>query len=601
MLHFRDQDKAFASVRRFSEQGRSGHHLPSDSAKNGLLHFVGRRLRLRAQMPFARRVFLVTLIAVCAAISVTFITVNMAIRLGLEAGIKQSLRRSEDSVEQARAGQNARPAVLLRWMAEEPAFDAAVNVATNSHCDPRSRAHALRTIEQRLRAMRELVASDFEGLADPQGNLIAYLQDGGTPVRGLDARRAVLGSGLTSIGGNFYSIFSQPVQIHDRHAATLLIGRRFDLSGFDRLGPAGLLYRGRLIRSTFPPEVHARIERELDPDCVRRGCELHSNSANFLVMPVSRAAAGVTLGDDFQLLSFRSLDTAMSEITRHFRMLLPAIGVCIVLVAICISALASRSVSRPLKELVDRIERGEAADTLRPGFPENSPTLEINRLAASLNRAAAALKQSNGRLDRASIEFVETMAQALDARDPYTAGHSRRVRDYSVAIAEALCLPAGEIEIIGVGAQMHDIGKIGIPDSLLRKAGHLAEEEFDLIKLHPQIGKRILERVGHFEKYLPIVELHHENYDGSGYPYALREEQIPLAVRIVRVADVYDALTTNRAYRDAMPAARAREIVRSRSGSQFDPEVVHAFLAVLDQKGDTELLDLQRLAGIASD
>lgn len=205
---------------------------------------------------------------------------------------------------------------------------------------------------------------------------------------------------------------------------------------------------------------------------------------------------------------------------------------------------------------------------------------------------------SNHQVDRACIEFVETMAQALEARDPYTAGHSNRVRDYALAIACGLCLPPEEIEIIRVGAQLHDIGKIGIPDAVLQKSGDLTPEEYELVKLHPQIGKRILERVGRFEKYLPIVELHHEDQDGGGYPYGLQGNQVPLAVRIVHVADVFDALTSDRAYRDALPLQTAQEIIELSAGTQFDPEVVRAFSAALNLSNLTPDPDLGYLSAL---
>ena len=118
------------------------------------------------------------------------------------------------------------------------------------------------------------------------------------------------------------------------------------------------------------------------------------------------------------------------------------------------------------------------------------------------------------------------------------------------------------------------------------------------MKLHPQIGKRILERVAQFEKYLPIVELHHEDQDGRGYPYGLKGQEVPLAVRIVHVADVFDALTTDRSYRQAMSARRAHEILELCSGTQFDPEVVRVFSAILAERSAIELGDMDRLASV---
>jgi len=118
------------------------------------------------------------------------------------------------------------------------------------------------------------------------------------------------------------------------------------------------------------------------------------------------------------------------------------------------------------------------------------------------------------------------------------------------------------------------------------------------VKLHPQIGKRILERVAQFAKYLPIVELHHEDQDGRGYPYGLKGHEVPLAVRIVHVADVFDAITTDRSYRQAMSARRAHEILELSSGTQFDPEVVHVFSAILVEQSALESSDIDRLASI---
>jgi len=202
----------------------------------------------------------------------------------------------------------------------------------------------------------------------------------------------------------------------------------------------------------------------------------------------------------------------------------------------------------------------------------------VNVLARAINRAAGAARESQERLDEATLQFIETMAQALDARDPYTAGHSDRVSTNSTAVAQAMGLPSEEIEIIRIGAKLHDVGKIGIPDAILRKPGKLSDEDFALIKTHPQIGKKILEKVGSFQDYLPIVELHHENQDGSGYPHGLKGGEVPLGVRIVHVVDVYDALTSDRAYRKAWSWQQASELLLEGSGTQFDPDVVELLM-----------------------
>ena len=192
-------------------------------------------------------------------------------------------------------------------------------------------------------------------------------------------------------------------------------------------------------------------------------------------------------------------------------------------------------------------------------------------------------------IDQATEQFIDSMTRAQDARDPHTTGHSERVSANSTAMAIAMGLTASEVEIIRIGAKLHDIGKIGISETILRKPGKLTTEERSLIQQHCTLGKKILESVGRFSEFLPIVELHHENPDGSGYPYGLRKDQIPVGVRIVHVADVYDAITSNRAYRPAMPQKQAWKLLLEGRGPLFDPDVVEALWTVLRQQHEGEV------------
>lgn len=216
-------------------------------------------------------------------------------------------------------------------------------------------------------------------------------------------------------------------------------------------------------------------------------------------------------------------------------------------------------------------------------FPAGCQILEVDQLADSLNCAARSVHHSQADLDRANLQFIETMAQVLDARDPYTAGHSLRVGAYAYAIARAMEVPAVDANNIRIAAQLHDIGKVGIPDAILQKPGKLTAEEFGLIKLHPQIGRRILEKMGRFREFLPVIELHHENHNGTGYPYKLSGEAIPLAARIVHVADAFDSMVTTRHYRDALSLGTAVGELRAHSGTQFDPQVVEVMLRVIEE------------------
>ena len=216
-------------------------------------------------------------------------------------------------------------------------------------------------------------------------------------------------------------------------------------------------------------------------------------------------------------------------------------------------------------------------------LPLTSPMPEVNRVAEIINGRTRSVLASQAALEGAYLQFVETMAEALDARDPYTAGHSLRVAGYSKMLAVAMGVSEEDAETIRVAAQLHDIGKIGIPDAVLQKPGKLTPEEYGLIKLHPQIGRKILEKVGRFDRFLGVVELHHENHDGTGYPFGLAGTCVPLGARIVHVADSFDAMTTTRSYRRALSVNDAVRELENYAGRQFDPIAVKAFLRLISE------------------
>ncbi|MDR3238979.1 MAG: HD domain-containing protein [Clostridiales bacterium] len=176
--------------------------------------------------------------------------------------------------------------------------------------------------------------------------------------------------------------------------------------------------------------------------------------------------------------------------------------------------------------------------------------------------------------------MIDAFSEVVEAKDQYTANHSRGVRDMSMLVAERMGLSEREKHDIYVAASLHDIGKVGVPDAIINKPGKLDSEEFNVIKRHPEIGKQILSRLTDFESVRQIILHHHERWDGKGYPDGLTGEEIPLGSRIVCVADSYDAMTSNRPYRQSMGhSAAARELMNG-SGSQFDPAALDAFLDI---------------------
>lgn len=201
----------------------------------------------------------------------------------------------------------------------------------------------------------------------------------------------------------------------------------------------------------------------------------------------------------------------------------------------------------------------------------------------ALNHRALILE--NLRLQENSLNVLRTMVNVLEQRDSYTAGHSRRVTEIAIAIAARLGLPEEEIKTLRQAGLIHDVGKIGIEDTILRKPGRLTAEEFAVIRTHPERGVQIIEPLDFLRGALPILRHHHECYDGRGYPAGLVGEAIPLGARIVAIADTYDAITSSRAYRRARGQDAALAEIERCSGTQFDPELAGLFIEICRPPG----------------
>ena len=191
----------------------------------------------------------------------------------------------------------------------------------------------------------------------------------------------------------------------------------------------------------------------------------------------------------------------------------------------------------------------------------------------------AKVKEQTDIINSMYVVSIDAMIKALEAKDFYTRGHSQRVTLYSLAIAEELGMTGQTLEDLRRASVLHDLGKIGVREAVLNKPGRLSEEEFAEIVRHPETAVRILEPIPFFRPLLPAILHHHERFDGKGYPSRLAGNSIPLASRIMTIADTFDAMTSTRAYRKALPIADAIAEIRRCSGTQFDPDIVPAFLA----------------------
>ena len=203
-----------------------------------------------------------------------------------------------------------------------------------------------------------------------------------------------------------------------------------------------------------------------------------------------------------------------------------------------------------------------------------------------IKRINEELSSTYDKLEKAYLDSIQTLRYTVEAKDPYTRGHSDRVSEYSVLIGQKLGLSEDIIKILRVGGLFHDIGKIGIPDSILLKESKLTDDEYSQIKNHPSIGAHILCNAEVFKDILPIVKHHHERYDGNGYPSKLKGEDIPYIARIAAVADTFDAMTSKRTYRNALPLDVVKEEIERCSGTQFDPNIAKVFLDILNNEYD---------------
>ena len=259
-----------------------------------------------------------------------------------------------------------------------------------------------------------------------------------------------------------------------------------------------------------------------------------------------------------------------------------------IVVSMGISIFAARRITNPL-EVLTRSSRAIARGDFSQRVRLKSRT-EIGELAHTFNVMSEELEHFVLDLKRAANEnrdlflgSIQMLAGAVDEKDPYTRGHSDRVTRYSVMIAREMGIYEDYIEIVRISAQLHDVGKIGIEDRILKKPGALTPEEFEIMKTHTTKGANILRPVAQLKDMIPGIELHHESLDGRGYPHGLKGEDIPLLPRIIAVADTFDALTTTRPYQQAYDPREALGIIRNLSGKRLDPNAVAAICAIYER------------------
>ncbi|HZD02518.1 MAG TPA: HD-GYP domain-containing protein [Actinomycetes bacterium] len=207
---------------------------------------------------------------------------------------------------------------------------------------------------------------------------------------------------------------------------------------------------------------------------------------------------------------------------------------------------------------------------------------ELNQLYQTERTRAAELERALSRLEESYLDMVKTLAFVVEAKDPSTRAHLERTHDYATVLARMINADLGDDQRLRYGFLLHDVGKIGVPEAILNKPAPLDEEEWLIMRAHPEIGVQMVLGIKSLGPAVEVIRCHHERWDGRGYPAGLGGEEIPLSARIFSVCDAFDAMTSDRPYRRAMPYERAVEEIRAGAGSQFDPAMAEAFVSIGD-------------------
>ena len=516
-------------------------------------------------------------------LTAVFVGVALDVRERVRGAVTDKLeagQRMLSALEQRRARELS---IQVATLAENPTLKTAVASykLELDASDSRYRRGMVAAIERELKTLAAKTTSDVLAVTDSSGTVLAV---GGRraadwPLNGkVRARHNAAGSAHVSLASGVFQFASAPLSLQQQFLGTLQLAKALDARYAQELatlsGAATLIVSGQtVVASTLPGD----LAKELTPaalqalparDTVRLGSSEHAVKQLFQ-------------DDETAVYVIDSIDASTREPMRKALAAVSLIAIGSFGLAAFASVWLARTISRPIDTLSTSLSEMTASRDFDNPVKPTGFSLEVDTLTDAFNTMMRSVSVAEAETEDAYVGAIRALALALDARDPYTAGHSERVSAVSVAVGRQMGLEGDELEILRLGALLHDIGKIGISDAVLRKPGPLTPEEFALIKQHPGVGARILRSVHFLKPHLPIVELHHERPDGQGYPHRLRGDEIPLLARIVHVADAFDAMTSARAYRPARGRAEAvRELWRC-AGPQFDADVVQALSSAL--------------------
>jgi len=401
------------------------------------------------------------------------------------------------------------------------------------------------------------------------------------PLRSL--RAGTTKRGLWILDGNLYEMIAAPLVAHGERLGALLVGNQLGDLPVRRLESLAqtdlvLLTDARVIASRFPAQISAQLLKRLSSFPEGRVGRVELAGRSYLAwkqgFPVDYGGARYT-----QVI-LRSLEGA-SQLAYQIGRGLIAVGLGAVVLVVFFAWMGARRITQPLQRLAQTMSEMARTGELKSDFPSVGGDREIGSIEDTFRRLIVSLEESQNARERSYVEAVGAVVTAADARDHETTGHSFRVAYYAVSLARALGVKGEPLKAIEWGSLLHDVGKMVVPDDILRKVGPLTEDEWHIMRQHPNWGFDMLAEVGFLQQpALEIVYSHHERWDGAGYPRGLGRESIPLAARIFAVVDTYDAITSDRPYRRAHSHQAALTELLRVSGKQLDPRIVDAFAQI---------------------
>src|SRR3989442_5265891 len=340
-------------------------------------------------------------------------------------------------------------------------------------------------------------------------------------------------------------------------------------------GSAFYSLSGKLLASTLanPPVATDEVRRQVTSQTTIRPDvdESHPGHAYWTLF-----STWTMRGNQFGYLAVQANADSLLSTVNQVRVIIPLVFTAAARLTLLVGSATASLLTRPIEGLV-RSMRVVSAGNLQHRAKVSSK-VEIGYLAQAFNEMTASLEEKTAALEETTFASMEALARAIDARDPSTFGHSARVAAVSIEIADEMQLPVKERESLRRAALLHDIGKIGVQDRVLRKPGPLNDAEMGEMREHSRIGHDMLEGLRFLRPSLPGILHHHERWDGGGYPTGLTGTAIPLLVRLITVADAFDALTSDRPYRHGLSFKAATDAIRHDAGRKFDPQVVAAFM-----------------------